>query len=132
MKKIFIASILMIAGIYLIYNALFPLAKPIKYPQIKEVENVIVWESDGVETDLKDTDYASIYQYICGAKPTRKKSVNDCPSVEKFHSMTVKTDKESYDYMIYEEDGKVYIEIPYVGIYNTDYEILEVIDRGNL
>ncbi len=44
-------------------------------------------------------------------------SVQDHPGLSEYYSIEIKTDSRSYCYFIYEENGVIYVEIPYEGIY---------------
>ena len=44
-------------------------------------------------------------------------SVNDFPSAEFYYQIVAATSDKEYCYFVYQEDGQVYLEIPYSGVY---------------
>ena len=68
-----------------------------------------------------------ILQNIRNAEPTRKMSVNDYPVVDPYYSIEIETLERSYQYFVYSENSKVYIEIPYEGIYEANQRLLDLV-----
>ena len=48
------------------------------------------------------------------------------PSVRSYYEFVLKTEERSYSYFVYLEDGQVYLEMPYTGIYRSDSELLDL------
>lgn len=48
-------------------------------------------------------------------------SVNDIPTARPYYKLQVATEEQEFDYFVYTENNRVYLEIPYVGIYTGAY-----------
>ena len=126
MKKrilfILIAVIILIVG-YGTYVSFFPLAKSLEcdvdYADVPDVIAVKITPSDEETTGI--SNFTALLMQIQQVEPTRKMSVNDYPTVDLFYQVEVLTENKEYRYYIYEENSKVYLEIPYIGIYKGTY-----------
>lgn len=111
-------AVLLIVG-YRAYDRLFPYARPMEYPRdypdVGEVVSVTISTPDGESTDV--SNFASLIMQIQQVQPTRIVSVNDFPAAEFYYQIVAATSEKEYDYFVYQEDGQVYLEIPYSGIY---------------
>ena len=121
-RNIFITVIVLIVlciGGYYIYNAVSPVARTLEYPNdfpsVEEVLTVTISTSDGKSTEVYN--FASLIMQIGQVEPTRKESVNDVPAAEFYYKIELATEDKEYCYFVYEENGQVYLEIPYLGIY---------------
>lgn len=126
-KKIVIAIILIIVSSYFFYNELFPVAKEIKYPSIENIKSIEIGKNKNNTKEISGTDFVKIVLLISGSKPTRILSVNDTPIIKPYYRIKVITDQKIFNYYIYEEDKKIYLESPYEGVYIIDREILNII-----
>lgn len=130
-KKSGIITVIIVIAIilsgYLIYNNMFPVAKPIPYPSIEDITSIRISTDDNKENKVHGVDFAKIILYISNSKPTRAMSVNDFPTVRPYYKIEVSTDKRMFNYYIYKENNNVYIELPYEGIYIIDREIVDII-----
>ena len=118
---LFISAIIF-AGV--IFNRVFPLANALEVP----TEDIIsvTFSRDETETVLDENSISDFLKELSESKPTRKMSVNDYPGVE-CCTVTINTAYSRYIYFVYEENGRQYVEMPYVGIYKVDSEMLQMI-----
>ena len=129
----FFTLIIALVGVYAayaVYDDLFPKAEEIDYPDYSLIESLTVYRSDE-PVSMSQEDCETLYEYISCAKPTRTMSVNETPNVSPYYTVAIKADDISifgYGY-IYEERGKTYFEIPYVGIYALDSDALKCINE---
>lgn len=122
-KKIVLIVIAALAVVLLVgyraYDRLFPYARPLEYPRdypdVGEVVSVTISTPDGESTDV--SNFASLIMQIQQVQPTRIVSVNDFPAAGFYYQVVAATSEKEYDYFVYQEDGQVYLEIPYSGIY---------------
>lgn len=131
MKKknivIAILIILMLAGYY-IFNNIFPVAKPIQHTPTEDILSIKILTHDNKEGKISDTDFGRMSSYISNSKPTRIMSNNDSPTVIPYYKVEVSTKTKNLNYFIYENNDKVFIEIPYEGVYLADRQILNMVD----
>ena len=116
----------LLLGAYMVFNSIFPKAEPIKQLEVSMVKSVSLYDSDDNEIEVSDAELQKLLTYINAAKATRKMSVNDYPNVRPYYQLEVKTEERILRYMIYEEDGTAYVELPYEGIYIIDDNVLEL------
>lgn len=131
MKKkwfwIFIVMVIVLsAGGYLVYDSIFPKAEPLKLLKVSETDDVYIYDSNGNEIELGDSEIEALCIYINTAESTRIMSVNDYPSVRPYYVVEIESVDRYFRYMIYEENGKVYVELPYEGIYTIDEKVIDV------
>ena len=127
-KILIIASLIFVISIFvscfLIYNSIFPKAPPIDVPHIDE-DMTIIWENpDGTRTEETVVDaiyiadgHKRFLSKLSNAEPTRIMSVNDYPDVAEYYKLSYICEDKAYTYFIYESNGALYAEIPYVGVY---------------
>ena len=116
MKKIIliiVAVVLVVSG-YALVNRLFPKAPPL---QILE-NGIISVSADGKE--LTDKEKSDVIEALSKAKPTRRMSVNDTPTVQPYSVIVLTTKDRQYICFVYSEYGREYMEIPYEGIYSLN------------
>ena len=116
----------LLLGAYMVFNSIFPKAEPIKQLVVSMVKSVSLYDSDDNEIEVSDAELKKLLPYINAAEATRKMSVNDYPNVRPYYQLEVKTEERILRYMIYEEDGTAYVELPYEGIYIIDDNVLEL------
>ena len=131
---IIVIIILIIGGVilgYSMYNKMFPMAPDIVIPGDDEIFEIAISGSYGDKVFLDDKDEDKIISLMRSCQPTRKWTINDYPTAEYYYIVTVYTseDGDGYRYFVYEEDGRVYLELPYHGVYTVDKEILDFIKR---
>ena len=114
---------------YSMYNKMFPIAPDIIIPGDEEIFEIAISGGNGDKVFLDDTDEDKIISFMRSCQPTRNWTVNDYPTAESYYIVTVYTseDGNGYRYFVYEEDGRVYLELPYHGVYTVDEEILDFI-----
>ena len=112
-------------GGYMALDHLFPMAGPIDCPYNESILSVSVSCDSGVTAPVQTDDLSALFQYISAAQPTRKMSVNDYPATKSYYTVRISTSKRDYRYFIYAEDSRVYVEIPYEGIYTADPGMLD-------
>ena len=54
-------------------------------------------------------------------------SVNDYPSVRPYYVVEIQTIDRILRYIIYEENGTAYVEIPYEGVYEMKREVIDIL-----
>jgi uncharacterized protein YpmB len=131
-KNVIIVVIIfiIIIGGYYVYNDMFPVAKPIQHPSIKDITSInISTDNNSNETRILGTDFAKLVIHISNSKPTRIMSVNDVPSVRPYYKIELLTEENVFNYYVYKDDNKVYIERPYEGVYIIDGEVLGIISE---
>ena len=97
--------------------------------KISDIDSIIIYDNNRTEIDMNENDYELLYKYICESIPTRKDSVNEFPYIEPFYTVSIDTNEIiTYEYgHIYENNGTVYLEIPYIGIYKMDNDVLKLL-----
>lgn len=115
-------AVVLLVG-YRVYDRIFPYARPLEYPRdypdVSEVVSVTISTPDGESTDV--SNFASLIMQIQQGQPTRTVSVNDFPAAEFYYQIVAATSDKEYCYFVYQEDGQVFLEIPYCGIYKGLY-----------
>lgn len=114
-------------GGYVLYDSIFPKAEPIRQIEIGELDMLSMYNNANEEIALSDTELQRIINYINSAVPTRIISVNDYPGVRPYYVIEIKTAQRLLRYMIYEENGTAYVELPYEGVYEVDREAVEIL-----
>ena len=132
MKKKIIAIIgvvvvIMLLGAYWLFNDMFPKAEPIKQLEISMLESFNLHDNENKEIVLSEEELQQLINYINGAVPTRTMSINDYPSVRPYYVIELKTAERRFGYMIYEDNGTAYVELPYEGVYEIDQEVIEIL-----
>lgn len=117
----------LVLGVYMVYDNIFPKAKPIKQLEISMIESVALSDNGDNEIVITDEELQKLLSYINGAEATRTMRVNDYPSARPYFVLEIKTAERVFRYMIYEEHGAAYAEIPYEGVYKIDREAIEII-----
>lgn len=130
MKKRYLIIIVVILGIlvggYLMYDTMFPYAEPIEYPNIEENNfNKISIVDNKANTEF-EIPFDDILVYLKKAKPTRSISVSESPGTTPYYCVEVETKERLYIYYIYEKKSKVYVEVPYYGVYIIDEAVLDL------
>ncbi|MBQ8301908.1 MAG: DUF5301 domain-containing protein [Clostridia bacterium] len=132
MKKsiiiVLIVFILFSLGIYLVYDAIFPKAEKLSYPDFSSVDSITVSLHD-VPVSINQEECRMLYEYISASKPTRAMSVSEAPYEKNFYSIAINWDDISCFGYIYEKQGQTYFEIPYVAIYALDSDALKYIKK---
>ena len=110
-----------VAGGWYMLNEIFPMAKPIRAPEIEDISSISVAVNHDEEFEIEGVDLEELFAHVEKAKPTREQSVNDYPPIGYgFYRIEVNTPEREYRYFVYERGEQVYIEIPYEGIYTAD------------
>lgn len=118
-SRIFIiASLVLVISLFvscfLIYNSIFPKAPPIASPHPDTVLSFEVKDNSDV---LYSVSLLSFYDVLLDAEPTRIMSVNDYPDTQYYYEVSIVAEGRHYRYFLYSSNGKDYIEMPYVGVY---------------
>ena len=131
MKKIVSIMIIVIIvfslGIYALIDHIFPKAESIKQIEIGMLDSVKIYDDLNKEIIIEDIDLQKIIPYINDAKATRRMSVNDYPSVRPYYVVEIQTIDRILRYIIYEENGTAYVEIPYEGVYEMKREVIDIL-----
>lgn len=132
MKKkttlIFIVVVIaFVAGAYLAYDSIFPKAGPIRQLELSQVDTIYIFDNNENEIGMSNRELEELFAYINVAEPTRIMSVNDYPSVRPYYVMEIKSADRYFRYMIYEDNGKTYVELPYEGVYTIDEKAIDIL-----
>lgn len=106
-------------------------ADPIVLPEVSDIISIDVTVD---ENTTNHSDAAWITDVISGvsqAKPTSKQSVNDAPQTETYSRIDIQLKDGTNTLFAFADDGKYYVERPYVGIYEIDAALFEQINRTN-
>ena len=122
-----VVVVMMLIGAYWLLNDMFPKAEPIKQLEISLLESVNLHDNENKEIVLSEEDLQKLINYINSAVPTRTMSINDYPSVRPYYVVELKTVERRFGYMIYEDNGTAYVELPYEGVYEIDWEVIEIL-----
>ena len=121
-----VVLVVLIAGLYKAYDNIFLKAGPIRQIKASETNRIYIYDNSENEIRMVDSEIEEIITYINEAEPTRIMSVNDYPSVRPYYVVEIESVDRYFRYMIYEENGKVYVELPYKGIYTIDEKVIDV------
>lgn len=131
MKKKFwifiVVAVVLVTVAYLVYDSIFPKAEPIKQLKLSEIDTIHIFDNDENEIGMSDLDIEELFTYINVAVSTRIMSVNDYPSVRPYYVVEIESVDRYFRYMIYEENGKVYVELPYEGVYVVDAKAIDIL-----
>jgi len=123
---VWVVTMLLLLGAYALFDNLFPKAQPINRLEINMLESVRMCDNEDNEIVISDGQLQELISYINDAVPTRTMSVNDYPDVKPYYMIELKTTERVFRYMIYEDYGTVYAELPYEGVYEIDREAVEI------
>ena len=123
MKKsniLIIASLCLVIGLvvscYLAYDALFPMAEPVESPHPDTI--LLFSVKDNNNNEFNVDNFYSFYDCLLNAKSTRIMSANDYPDTRPYYQVCIIAgDNRVYRYYLYQSNGKDYLEVPYVGVY---------------
>lgn len=101
-------------AVYFCINMIFPKAPPARVPENGIVSVMI----DGEE--IFEKEKTDILTSLWEAKPTRRMSVNDQPTAERYSKIVIETETEEFFCYLYSEHFTTYMEVPYVGIYKVE------------
>lgn len=123
---------MLVYGVYL-FNRIFPEAEAINTPKASDVISASVSVNTEATlyidktVDIGGDELDETIAHLQSANPTRKKSLNDNPSTKPFYIIELHTAKATYQYFVYREGTKIYIEMPYTGIYISDTELFGLV-----
>ena len=120
---IFFFLVIAVIVCYVVFDVIFPKAQPVSCPTADEIFSVSVSRNNEDKFVIGEEQIKELLQKISQAKPTRKMSINDYPAAETYYEVEVSASR-MYCYFIYEENSQVYVELPYEGIYKSDYNML--------
>ena len=134
MKKVWVISGIVLGivaisfvGICALVDDWLPKADAIVCPNDEHVLSIVLTANDAVVIEMDDEQYNVVLECIRNAKPTRRMSVNDVPSTNTYYILNVTTATKNYRYFVYEDGSRVYIEMPYQGIYKADRQFFDLI-----
>ena len=119
--------VILVVGAYTVFDNIFPKATPITQLQMNMVESVRFYDNENKDIVIDDEELQKLINYINAAVPTRTMSVNDYPVVSPYYVVEFKTTERFMRYMIYEDNGTAYVEIPYEGVYKIDEEVVSIL-----
>ncbi len=133
-KIIIILSIILVlciallsGGIYL-YNEILPMAKPIQTPEIHSVQSVFLSRSKtSMSISMDANGWESLFSQISEVKPTRIQAWNDYPTAQPYYCIEIQTADRAYLYFVYKDGNRIYVEVPYEGIYETNANVLHTV-----
>lgn len=123
---VLVVLVVLIAGLYRVYDRIFPKAGPIKQLIVSETDSIYIYDNDENEIGMSDSEIEELFTYINAAEPTRIMSVNDYPDVRPYYVVEKKSVDRYFRYMIYEDNGKTYVELPYEGVYTIDEKTIDI------
>lgn len=125
-----IICVAVIGGPVYLFFEIYPMAQPIKYPEVEEVDSVTLGcNTPDATIPMSNEYFDDLILYIEKAKPTRRLTVDDYPSNRPYYVVEVQKGKRQYRYFVYEEGEQVYVEIPYEGVYKADDELFSLVLR---
>lgn len=125
---------LSLIGGYFVFDSIFPKAGPISGPtqnranKDRLIKSISLAKKDGSSVMVENEELGIVLQSIDNAKPTRKMSANDYPTVETYYIIEILSSVRVYNYFIYKENSQVYIEVPYEGIYASSREFYDFVE----
>lgn len=125
---------LSLIGGYFVFDSIFPKAGPISGPtqnranKDRFIKSISLAKKDGSSVMVENEELGIVLQSIDNAKPTRKMSANDYPTVETYYIIEILSSVRVYNYFIYKENSQVYIEVPYEGIYASSREFYDFVE----
>lgn len=122
-----VVLVVLIAGLYKVYDNIFPKAGPVRQIKVSETNRIYIYDNSENEIGMVDSEIEEIITYINEAEPTRIMSVNDYPSVRPYYVVEIKSVDRYFRYMIYEDNGKTYVELPYEGVYTIDEKAIDIL-----
>jgi hypothetical protein len=142
-EKVFsVISVIIVVGVVVgggifgvsMYDRMFPIAPDIAIPSDEEIFEIAISENGGDKIFLNDGAEDEILAFMRSCQPTRNWTVNDYPYAEEYYVINVYTSEEGdgYRYFVYKENGHVYLELPYHGVYTVDEGILDLISGYTL
>ena len=123
----FILIIAMGVGAFWFLEEVFPKAPEVEVPEQAEILSATASSTTdlmGVTVDIPAEDWVEVLVLLGNSAPTRRQALNDSPSVRPYYEFRLKTEERSYSYFVYLEDGQVWLEMPYTGIYRTQNDFL--------
>lgn len=121
-----IIIIILILGGYYIYNNIFPFVEPLQYPTTEDIISIDIKTDNNKEYRILGTDFARLVTYISNSKPTRIMSTSETPLITPYYKIEISTKEKTYNYYVYEDGKKVYIESPYEGKYTIDDQVISI------
>jgi len=121
------AGAAVLIGGYMLFDAVFPKAKPLMLPDTGDILSVTITGSDGEAATLTGDDIRSLSDLLRGCSPTRQPSVNDYPTVKPCYTLSMQTNIREHRLFVYKEHVQVYVESPYEGVYKADERLLEFV-----
>ena len=142
-EKVFsVISIIIVVGLivgggifgYSMYDKMFPMAPDIAIPEDGEIVSITVRKNSGDEATVIEENADKLLAMMAEAEPTREWSVNDYPYVDEYYLICVYTSEDGagYRYFVYRDGGRVYLELPYHGVYTVDEGILDLVSGYTL
>lgn len=123
-----ISCIFLSLGFWYLFDSVFSKAEPIERLEVEDIVSVLLSCNTPEGTIQMSNQYhEDLIEHISEAKPTRRQSVNDYPTVRDYYGVEVQTTGKQYRYFVYEEGTQVYIEIPYTGIYKSNNKLLDLV-----
>lgn len=92
----------------------------------KETVYVSAFIYERSEREIRADDRERVLFYIESAKP-RVVSHTDSVYGEDYYGVCVSDGENTYHYFVYKKWNRTYIEMPYVGVYEADGELYEIL-----
>ncbi len=117
--------VVVIIGALILYNNIFPLAKPIELPIVNQVYAVEIKKGNSTSKYIDDKEILEVWNCFFNAKPTREMVAHDIPIISEYYTVNFFSEEERlYTSFIYNKNSEWYIEQPYYGIYEIKEESL--------
>ena len=136
MKKCVLLLFCIIMAVFLFACSSKETADTIVLPEIEYIDSISVENNDG---SFSCTDMEQITKIVSALKdmePTSKSSVNDFPAVDDYMSIHFYCSDDTVETIFfYEDNGEMYVEQPYQGIYTPssafETSITELLDHAD-
>ena len=116
MKKKTVITVLSAVTAVIVISAVFAFCKVFpKAPTVELPSDIVGVYVDGEKTSEKEE--TNFLNMLNEAKPTRRQSVNDRPTVQPYITFEIRGKAKTLYCYMYADNYGAYFEIPYVGIY---------------
>jgi len=128
LTTVLIVCVGLLAGAVYLFNDIYPIAKPIRYPEPDKIVSVTLsCNTHDTTIPMSEQYYEDLIRYISEAKPTRKLALDDYPATRPYYGIDIQTEECQYRYFVYEAGEQVYIESPYEGIYKAEHALFSIV-----
>ena len=106
-------------------------ADPIKLPKTDQITSIDITVGGNTVSHSDKTWISEIIADISSSEPTKKESVQDVPQAESYIKIDFQFETGTSTLFAYEDNGKYYVEQPYLGIYKIDNQLYSQLQDAN-